>query len=188
VNPARLILKPGREKSVRQRHPWIFSGAVEKVTGDPEPGQTVEVHDHGGAWLARAGYSPRSQIVARIWTWDPDREVDSEFFQSALAEAFALRKPLEKLTNGIRLVNAENDGLPGFIADRYGEYVVAQFLSAPAERWKRELTDLLSRGDGVRGVYERSDADVREKEGLPPAAGLLTGSEPPERIPFREGS
>ncbi|MBN2085670.1 MAG: class I SAM-dependent methyltransferase [Anaerolineales bacterium] len=183
----RLFLKPGREKSIRQKHPWIFSGAVDKTTGDPDPGETVEVYDSRGKWLARAGYSPHSQIAARIWTWDPGQAVDADFFRQLILQASELRKPLKEYTDGYRLVHAENDGLPGVIVDRYGAFLVVQFLSAAADRWKSTLTMLLSRLEGVEGVYERSDADVREKEHLPAFAGLLHGDEPPERITIREG-
>jgi 23S rRNA (cytosine1962-C5)-methyltransferase len=188
VTEARLILKPGREKSVRQKHPWIFSGAVERVTGTPAMGETVEVCDRKGTWLARAGFSPHSQIVARIWTWDPDQAVDAGFFQRALVQAERLRKPLLKHTDGYRLVHAENDGIPGFIADRYGGFLVVQFLSAAAERWKDTLNELLGRLEGIRGIYERSDADVRAREQLPAINGQFSGTEPPEHIVIREGS
>jgi 23S rRNA (cytosine1962-C5)-methyltransferase len=187
LSEARLFLKPGREKSVRQKHPWIFSGAVHRVTGDPEPGDTVEVYDQQGKWMARAGYSPHSQIAARIWTWDPGQAVDADFFRRLILQAEELRKPLMDYTDGCRLIHAENDGLPGIIVDRYGGFLVVQFLSAAAERWKSALTLLLGRLEGVQGVYERSDADVREKEHLPASVGLLSGTEPPEKIAIREG-
>jgi len=187
LSEARLFLKPGREKSIRQKHPWIFSGAVHKVTGDPEPGDTVEVYDQQGKWLARAGYSPHSQIAARIWTWDPGQAVDTDFFRRLILQAEELRNPLRDYTDGCRLIHAENDGLPGVIVDRYGGFLVVQFLSAAAERWKSTLTPLLGRLEGVEGVYERSDADVREKEHLPASVGLLSGIEPQEKIAIREG-
>jgi 23S rRNA (cytosine1962-C5)-methyltransferase len=137
--------------------------------------------------VARAGYSPHSQIVARIWTWDPAQAIDPAFFQSALQQAVLLRAPLEVYTDGYRLVNAENDGLPGIVVDRYGAFFVVQFLSAAADRWRSDLARLLSQMEGIQGVYERSDADVREKEGLPTVNSLLSGEEPPVRITFREG-
>jgi 23S rRNA (cytosine1962-C5)-methyltransferase len=187
LSEARVFLKPGREKSVRQRHPWIFSGAVQKVSGDPEPGETVEIYDQHGKWLARAGYSPHSQIAARIWTWDPGQAVDADFFRKMILQAEALRKPLLEYTDGYRLIHAENDGLPGLIVDRYGAFLVVQFLSAAAERNKSVLTLLLSRLEGVQGVFERSDADVREKEHLSPSIGLLSGINPREKLTIREG-
>ncbi len=136
---AQILLKPGREKSIRQRHPWIFSGAIQEVAGSPGLGDTVDVVNHRGEWLARAAYSPHSQIAARIWTWRETESVDEEYFVRAVQQASANRSALKQYTNGIRLVNAENDGLPGLILDRYDGYVVAQFLSAGAERWRREI-------------------------------------------------
>jgi 23S rRNA (cytosine1962-C5)-methyltransferase len=187
LSEGRLILKDGREKSVRQRHPWIFSGSVQKVTGDPAPGETVEIYDQRGKWMARAGYSPHSQITARIWTWDPSQAVDADFFRQRLLQSEALRNPLQEYTDAYRLVHAENDGLPGIIVDRYGAFLVVQFLSAAAEFWKSTLTVLLGRMEGIQGVFERSDADVREKEHLLPSVGSLAGVEPPKWIAIREG-
>jgi 23S rRNA (cytosine1962-C5)-methyltransferase len=182
-----LIVKPGREKSIRQRHPWIFSGAIREIVGSPGMGDTVDVLDHQGGWLARAGYSPRSQISARIWTWRESQAIDASFFAQSIRQAIDYRSILKTYTNGIRLVNAENDGLPGLILDRYGDHLVVQFLSAGAERWRKEILGALEQIPDVKGIFERSDVDVREKEGLPPVQGVLQGRDPPERIVIVEG-
>jgi 23S rRNA (cytosine1962-C5)-methyltransferase len=187
TNP-RILLKPGREKSVRQKHPWIFSGAIQDMSGSPEMGETVEVLDHKGNWLARGGYSPHSQIAVRIWTWRESETVDQNFFLQAIAQSAENRNSLRPSTNGIRLVNAENDGLPGLILDRYDRWLVVQFLSAGAERWRREIIAVSSQLENVEGVFERSDVDVREREGLPPSLGILFGQEPPQRIVIAEGA
>jgi 23S rRNA (cytosine1962-C5)-methyltransferase len=184
---ARILLKPGREKSIRQKHPWIFSGAIQEVAGNPGMGETVDVLDHRGEWLAKAGYSPHSQIAARIWTWCESESVDEEYFVRAIRQAAQNRNALKEYTNGIRLLNAENDGLPGLILDSYDGFFVAQFLSAGAERWRREILNAVLQLPEVKGVFERSDVDVREKEGLPPAQGVLAGQEPPRRIVMAEG-
>ncbi len=186
TNPV-VILKPGREKSVRQHHPWIFSGAVREVSGEPEPGATVEVLAHDGAWLARGAYSPASQIRIRVWTWQQEEVVDGDFIQRQLGRAIAARAGLALSTDAVRLVNAENDGLPGLIVDRYAEWVVLQSLSAGAERWLAPIVDPLAREPGVRGVFERSDADVREKEGLAARVGVRQGEQPPAEVLIREG-
>jgi len=185
---AELHLKPGRDRSVRLRHPWLFSGSVRDVHGDPAPGDTVEVLSAEGEWLARAAYSPRSQILARIWTWQSPEEIGPEFFAARLRRAIDARRSLPSLreTDSYREVHAESDGLPGMILDRYGEVRVVQFLAAGAERWREAiLAAILERGD-CRAVYERSDADVRELEGLPARAGLLWGDLPETRIDIRE--
>lgn len=173
-----LILKPGREKSLLRRHPWIFSGAVDKVTGSPRPGETVEVRDAQGNWLARAAYSPVSQIRARVWTFDPDESVDADFFRRRIQSALKRRDApgLKQASDAIRLLHAESDGLPGLVVDRYGEILVLQSLTAGCEFWRETLADLLLEETGAAAMYERSDADVRELEGLAPRVGLLRGS------------
>jgi 23S rRNA (cytosine1962-C5)-methyltransferase len=182
-----LILKPGREKSIRQRHPWIFSGAIREITGSPGLGDTVDVLDNRGGWLARAGYSPHSQISARIWTWNESQSVDELFFTESIRQAVENRSALRAYTNGIRLVNAENDGLPGLIVDNYNGFLVVQFLSAGAERWRKEILSVMAQLPDVKGIFERSDVDVREKEGLTPVQGVLQGQDPPPQIEIVEG-
>ena len=182
-----VVLKPGREKSVRQHHPWVFSGAVREYARRAEPGATVDVVAHDGAWLARGAFSPASRIRVRLWTWSPEEQIDSEFFERRFARAVDARSGLAQSTDAMRLVNAENDGLPGLIVDRYAEWVVVQSLSAGAERWLNAVVEQAMRLPGVRGVYERSDADVREKEGLAARVGVRAGEEPPQEIIIREG-
>jgi 23S rRNA (cytosine1962-C5)-methyltransferase len=183
-----LILKPGREKSVRQRHPWIFSGAIRRIVGSPGLGDTVDVLDNRGGWLARAGYSPHSQISARIWTWSEAQAVDENFFGQAIRQAVEYRSTLRAYTSGIRLLNAENDGLPGLILDSYDGQLVVQFLSAGAEHWKKEILNTLAQLPDVKGIFERSDVEVREKEGLPLLQGVVQGQDPPPRIVMVEGA
>jgi 23S rRNA (cytosine1962-C5)-methyltransferase len=180
VADAIVRVKPGRERSLLQRHPWIFSGAVASVTRDPDAGATVDVLASDGRFLARAAYSPSSSIRARAWTFDEAVHVDDAFFARAIARACAAREGLQDAAHtACRLLNAECDGLPGVIADRYGETIVVQLLSAGAEHWRHAITSALHRVPGTRCVYERSDAEVRSLEGLPPRAGVVTGTLPP---------
>src|SRR5262245_5721043 len=118
----KLVLKPGREKSLKRRHPWVFSGAVARVTGKPEAGETIEIHSSTGEFLAVAAYNPQSQIVARVWNWDR-REIDAGFFRDRIGRAVAMRSILLPAVDAMRLVHAESDGLPGVVVDRYGEIV-----------------------------------------------------------------
>lgn len=186
---ASLWLKPGREHSLRRRHPWVFSGAVERMEGASLPGETVDVYATDGALLARGAYSPSSQISVRIWSFDPDEAISGEFFRGRLERALKARRDLGLIgeTKACRLVFAESDGLPGLIVDRYGTFLVCQFLSAGAEYWKKEIVSWLERLFSPTGIFERSDADVREKEGLLPVKGVLSGKEPPPRIEIEEG-
>ncbi len=182
-----LRLKPGREKSLLRCHPWVFSGAVAAVEGAPRPGETVSVRASNGDFLAFAAYSPASQIRARVWTFDPAAQVDSGFLRNRIRAALARRIPLgfSAVTDAVRLVHAESDHLPGLIVDRYGGVLVAQLLTAGAEFWRETLADLLLEETGAAALYERSDADVRELEGLPPRCGPLRGA-PPQRLVLQE--
>jgi 23S rRNA (cytosine1962-C5)-methyltransferase len=184
-----VVLKRNRAKPVLQRHPWVFSGAIQRVEGEVADGDVVEVRDAGGNWLARGTLNRRSQIVVRLLTWRQDEPVDLAFWRRRLEQAIAARQALadDLTTTACRLVHAESDYLPGLIVDRYGEWLVVQFLTLGVERWKELLVDLLvTLVDGVRGVYERSDVDVRAKEGLPQRTGPLWGEEPPELVEVLE--
>jgi 23S rRNA (cytosine1962-C5)-methyltransferase len=185
---AEIRLKPGREKSLLRRHPWVFSGAIAKVEGKPTAGDTVQINDSQGNFLARAAYSPHSQIRARVWTWDAMEEVDADLLNRRLARAFAARSLLPELSGAeaMRLVHAESDGIPGFVADLYGDTLVVQLLSAGAERWKDVLADTCLLLSEATRVYERSDVDVRRLEGLELRTGIMRGPVLPESFHVRE--
>ena len=180
---ADLVLKPGREKSLLRRHPWIFSGAVHQVDGNPASGETVNLLSFKGDFLAYAAYSPTSQIRARVWTFDPDEQVNADFFRKHIRAAIDLRNSFFTFQKGARarLVYAESDGLPGLIVDRYADVLVLQSLTAGSEFWKETLADILLEETGLQTIYERSDADVRELEGLQPIVGFLRGALPEPR-------
>ena len=183
-----LMLKPGREKSLARRHPWIFSGAVARVLGDPAAGDGVAVRAAGGEFLAWAAYSPASQIRARVWSWHEAERIDADLLRARLRQALTARERLLRAddSDAMRLVHGESDGLPGVIADRYGDVVVLQLLSAGAERWRSELADAVRELTGCACVFERSDADVRELEGLPARSGVLYGALPAAGVQLRE--
>jgi len=184
----KLILKPGREKSLKRRHPWVFSGAVAKVQGQPGSGETVAIGSATGEFLAVAAYSPQSQIVARVWDWE-DRAIDGAFFSRRIARAVEQRRTvLDTDTDAMRLVHGESDGLPGVVADRYGDTVVLQLTSAGAERWREVIADALLEVSGASRIWERSDAEVRALEGLAPVIAALRGAREPTRIAISEQS
>lgn len=181
----KIILKPGREKSLLRRHPWIFSGAIGKIDGKLESGEAVEIYSVGGAFIGVGAWSPRSQISVRMWSFE-NRPIDRDFLYSRVQNAVATRMAMfatcEKQLEACRLIAAESDGLPGVIADRYGDYIVCQFLSAGAEAHRETIVDCLQEICQPRGIYERSDVGVRQKEGLEERTGLMRGEEPPEII------
>ena len=189
-----LILKPGREKSLLRRHPWIFSGAIQHADNDIGLGETVELLSSNQQFLARASYSPNSQIRARVWTFE-NEPVDKEFFRKRIRSAITGRSHLllgeaaegvEVRPNSYRLIYAESDNIPGLIVDRYDELLVLQSLTAGSEFWKETLADLLLEETGLSMIYERSDADVRELEGLEPKVGILRGVIPESQIAIHE--
>lgn len=184
----KLILKPGREKSLLRRHPWIFSGAVQAVTGEPGKGDTLIVESSKGEFLGRCGYNPESSIRGRIWTF-AEEEDNADFFLNKLRIAITLRRDigvLNSFNNSSRLVHAESDGLPGLIVDQYGEHLVVQFLTAAMDAWRGEVVKALADLTGIHDIFERSDVDVRKLEDLEERVGVLSGDEPTERLEIME--
>jgi len=194
---ANVVLKKGRSKPVTRRHPWIFSGAIDRVEGDPDDGDIVEVLDAGGNWLARGYFNQQSQIRVRLLTWDERQVVDTDFWRRTLERAILARRhaglglagsPLEE-TTAYRLVHAESDYLPGLIVDRYDQWLLVQFLTLGVDRRRSVIVEslvALMEDEAIRGVYERSDVDVREKEGLERRTGTLWGQTPPDRVEILE--
>ena len=174
-----IILKPGREKSLLRRHPWIFSGAIQTADENIASGSTVDLLSSEKKFLARASYSPNSQIRARVWTFE-DEVVDKEYFRKRIKATVEMRRRLnvESQSNAYRIIYAESDGIPGLIVDKYNDVLVLQSLTAGSEYWKETFADILVEETGLSTIYERSDADVRELEGLEPKIGLLHGTIP----------
>jgi 23S rRNA (cytosine1962-C5)-methyltransferase len=172
-----LTLKPTREKSLLRRHPWIFSGGIHSAGNNIASGANVDLLSSDKQFLARASYSPTSQIRARVWTFE-DEVVDKEFFRKRIRKAIDTHYLLfdSSSTDSLRLIYAESDNLPGLIVDRYSDVLVMQCLTAGAEYWKETFADLLLEETGLTTIYERSDADVRELEGLEPKVGLIRGT------------
>ncbi|HSS99619.1 MAG TPA: hypothetical protein VLK33_21435, partial [Terriglobales bacterium] len=187
-----IEIKKGREKPIRQQHPWIFSGAIHAVKGDPAPGDIVTVTDVNGKFLAQGYWNAKSQIQVRILTWQ-DEEINEDWWRRMLRRAIEGRKFYNDYRSrtaydeGYRVINAENDFIPGLIVDRYVDWVVLQALTLHIDMQKSTVARLIAEifaemGIPVKGIYERSDVDVRGKEGLREATGLLWGEEPPEHI------
>ena len=175
-----IRLKPGKEKSLLRRHPWVFDGAIAK--GGADPGETVRVESHEGAFLAWGAFSPPSRIRVRAWSFEESQRIDAAYFKTLLGRALALRAEWRLPSDGLRLVHGESDGLPGLVVDRYGDTLVAQFTSCGTERWKPVLADALLELTGLERLYERSDASARALEGLPEVTGWLRGGGETERV------
>lgn len=184
-----IILKPTRERSVLLKHPWIFSGSIDRIKGDPDNGETVIVKTSRGEALGWAAFSAQSKIQARMWHFEPNEPVGKEFFRERIRRAIRTRAEIipSDETDAYRLIHAESDGLPGVVVDRYVDWLVIQILSAGAEYWRDTLYDLLVEECGLGQIYERSDVDVRQLEGLAPRAGLVRGGAIPEDLVIQEG-
>jgi 23S rRNA (cytosine1962-C5)-methyltransferase len=193
-----IVIKAGREKPINQQHPWIFSGAIDEIKGDPQPGDIVTVTDKKGRFLARGYWNVKSQIQVRILTWQ-DEPIDDDWWHKMLKRAIEARavfqvdrEPILPTQIGIRLVNAENDYLPGLILDVYGDCLVLQALTLGIDLRKNLIAelaiDILNIGFGahIKTVFERSDVDVRHKEGLKDVTGVLWGEEPDDNVIIHE--
>jgi 23S rRNA (cytosine1962-C5)-methyltransferase len=168
-----IRLREGRDRSLLKRHPWVFEGGIAR--GGADAGETVRVEAADGRFLAWGGYSPASAIRVRVWTFDETERIDAAFFARRIDAAVPWRVGLDIHSAGVRLVHGEVDGLPGLVVDRYGELLCAQFGAAGVERWREVIADALLAATGCTRLYERSDAAVRQLEGLPERRGWLRG-------------
>ena len=181
-----VFLAPGREKLALNRHPWVFSGAVARVEGAVTPGEVVEVKTNAGAFVAYGQFNPTSKIRLRLLEWAEGVAIDEAWYQQRIDEAWALRQLLTTETDAFRVFFSESDGIPGLIVDRFGAFLVVQFLTSGAEREKQRLTGILARKvPGLDGIWEKSDGDGRRLEGLSNSEGLLWGK-PPGEIEIHE--
>ncbi len=185
MKPARLVLKVGREKALLRRHPWVFSGAIHRVQGEPASGDTIRIEAGDGRFLGWGAFSPDSQIIARIWSFDESVPLAASLIQARVTNAVA-RRATHAASPAARLLHAEADGLPGVVCDRYDTLLVLQLTSSGAMRWRDEIVAALRAATGCTQVYERSDGDVLELEGLTPQIGALVGSTPETTIPIVE--
>ena len=181
-----MTLQRSREKSLLRRHPWIFSGAVKFVDDGTISGDVVRVQTEDGLFLAYAAFSEKSQIIARVLSFDEDDVIDEAFYRRQIKTAIARRSHLFSTTSAMRLIHAESDGLPGLIADRYGDVIVVQLLTAGIDPQRDMIAKVLMEETSAVTIYERSDADVRELEGLPARNGLIVGECLPAEIVIQE--
>jgi 23S rRNA (cytosine1962-C5)-methyltransferase len=181
-----LYLKPGRERPVLNGHPWLFSGAIERIEGEEKEGGVADIFDSKKNWLARGLFNPKSQLRVRLLTWKKE-SIDQRFFSRRLSQALTFREhQLAASNNAYRVINGEGDFLPGLIVDRYADFLVCQFFTAGMELFKEDIIAALSELTSPTGIFERSEGRVREEEGIEPSIGVLAGEPPPDRISIEE--
>ncbi|WP_437922353.1 class I SAM-dependent rRNA methyltransferase [Sphingobacterium sp. LRF_L2] len=182
-----IVLNRGKDKAAWQLHPWIFSGAINKVKGAPLNGSLVQVFNADDEFIAFGVYNAQSRVAVRLLEWDPNRVVDESWWRDRIRRSVELRKHLLTAENNtVRLVFAEADFLPGLIVDKYGDFISIQVHSSGIELVKSVVVDELVTLLAPRGIYERSDLKSREHEGLPNSNGLLYGETPPEFVEVME--
>jgi 23S rRNA (cytosine1962-C5)-methyltransferase len=185
---AEARLKKGKDKAVKQLHPWVFSGALDFVKGHPVNGDIISLSDANGDFLANGFFNGQSRVAVRLLEWDEEKVIDELWFRERIAKAIKAREELLKFpeTNVCRLIFSEADYLPGLIVDKYGEYLSVQIHSSGIEKVKSVILDELRKQLNPKGIFDRSDASARAHEGLEPSHGLLWGEAPPEFVEVAE--
>lgn len=189
ITCAKVVLKPKRALPFFSRHPWVFSGAIKRIEGSPEPGEVVDLLASDGKFIGRGLFNPHSNIKVRLYAWDENAELDEDFWSNRLDSALALRSGLFPRANAetaYRAVFSESDGLSGLTVDRYGDYLLVQFTSLALWQRREVLTDMLQEKCQPRGMWIRTEKGIRESEGLELADGLLSGVEPPRPMFIEE--
>jgi 23S rRNA (cytosine1962-C5)-methyltransferase len=181
-------LKKGKEKAVRQMHPWVFSGAIDQIKGKPENGDIVMVNDSNNAFLAYGFFNDKSRVAVRLLEWNQETEIDESWWRKKIKTAVKHRDNLNsKGTNTYRLIFSEADFLPGLIVDRYADFLSVQILTSGIERIKGVILDELQQLLKPKGIFDKSDASARAHEGMDASSGgILMGSEPPEFVNVKE--
>lgn len=177
-----LILKKGKERSLLRRHPWVYDTAVQKLSGKPANGETVCVRNADKRFLAWAAYFEASTLRARCWSFDENEMINRDWIAAKIEKALAARAHLFERTSAVRVIFGEADQLPGLVVDRYGDWFVTQFQAAGVEAWREDIADILMQQPGIKGIFDRSDAATRHREGLTERVETLRGQEPPQEI------
>ena len=187
-----ITIKQGKEKSLLAGDTFIYASAVEKVDGKPnekmKAGATAIVQSSSQQFLARAAYNSKSQIRARVWSFDQAEPVDHAMIKRRVRAALEKSAAAAKKARPdqlVRLINAEADGLPGLLVEQFGGkdgHLICQFQAAGVDAWKVPIVQSLLAETGCKNVYERADELVRKGEGLSVVSGALAGDEPPDEV------
>ncbi len=183
-----LRLKKGKEKAVKQLHPWVFSGAIDQMNGKPGNGDIVMVNDSNNNFLAYGFFNGQSRVAVRLLEWNAETEINESWWRKKIRKAVRYREGLyTEETNTYRLIFSEADYLPGLIVDRYADFLSVQILTSGMERIKDILLDELQALLEPKGIFDRSDASARAHEGMEASSGgILSGAEPPEFVNVKE--
>jgi 23S rRNA (cytosine1962-C5)-methyltransferase len=184
----RVVLKARRARPFFAHHPWVFHPSIDHVTGDPAPGDEVDVVTREGQFIARGLYNPASTIRVRLYRWD-DGPLDESFWSGLLARALHLRHAILGLGTrdlAYRVVFSEGDGFSGLTVDRYDQWLVAQFTSRALFARRELLLRLLCAAVGAQGIVARTERGIAQKEGLPSGEILTFGSVPTEPVTILE--
>ena len=183
-----VILKKGKEKAVTQRHPWVFSGAIERVKGKPVNGEIVRLADATGKFMAYGFYNDQSRVALRLLAWDENINVDENWFRAAVKASINSRQTLlaDGDTNTCRLVFSESDYLPGLIVDKYAGHLALQVLTSGMEKMMPVIIDELQTLLSPESIFDKSDASSRSHEGMETINASLTLNPPPEFVEVLE--
>jgi len=181
-------LKKGKEKAVRQLHPWVFSGAIDQIKGKPENGDIIMVTDSNNDFLAYGFFNSKSRVAVRLLEWNLETEINEGWWRRKIKIAVKHRDELNtEDTNTYRLIFSEADFLPGLIVDRYADFLSVQILTSGIENIKHIILDELQELLSPKGIFDRSDASARAHEGMEASSGgILLGTEPPEFVSVKE--
>jgi 23S rRNA (cytosine1962-C5)-methyltransferase len=182
-----ITLKKGREAALLRGHPWVFSGAVDAIKGDPTEGDIVLAKDAAGKPLALGFFNPRTDIAFRVLTQNCLQVISADFWQDRLKSASALRQRIiNKETDAYRLINAEGDGFPGLIADVYGSTLVISITTAGIEKQKDHILAALITQLRPERIYEQSQGRSRSLEGLKEQKGFVYGDSQAQTVQIKE--
>lgn len=182
-----VILKRDKEKAVFQRHPWVFSGAVERVKGKPANGDIVRLLNHKGEFMAYGFYNDQSRVALRLLEWDEQNVVNEGWFRAKVAMAVNARADvLNEQTNTCRLIFSEADYLPGLIVDKYADHLAVQILTSGIEKMMPVIMDELRQLLNPLSIFDKSDASSRQHEGLDTDNTVLWGDVPPASVEVKE--